>query len=863
MRFPRFIFSPVLRFIEFPGPLNNPSMKKLYLIGLILFSILHFRVNAQCGGGKTQCSVNWDYLDFFPSAGHGTYTDLARSQTQNFAFGTQNLRIDHNYASGLAFGENATHTAESGSFGNGEDVQFRGNGTITFTFTTAVDSIRFSIYDLDRYQEVTVNSPGANVTLSKVSGGTITFSGNNSATASAEADNTAVAVTNTNGTVNVLITKATSITTFTLTIANTGTNASENGDFWLSDISACSPGNFTSNYFNSAKPFTNQPGYTLVVLQNTVYYVNPVTGDAKPLFTDPNHTNINSLAYDPQNRLVYYVFSLSGAGGTINTNNKSLRRYDYAMDTFGVVTNDISNLIPTFEQGIESGAAAFYDGALYLGIEAKNSGSYESIVWKITFNAARVPISASQVFAINGANHDWADIGVTNGVLYNFDGHASAPDFYECDLITKNVTHYTPAAGVVPRQVSVGWDNKLYNVGPPGAGTNGEMLFYNAGVLSGSSGQIKHNGTALAGSWGDAAEAFKPKVDYGDAPASYDPATGDPAAHEFSSNLYLGSNLDDEFASRGQTIFANSDNHDDAVIMGSLVNPSTGRYFVQIRYFNNTGLPATVAAWVDFNGDGKFNSGEGKVATALPSSAVPQDLFFEWTGMASPLAEGSYTYLRLRITTAANNMTVNNATGYYNIGEVEDHRLVVTRAPLQNRIIRFDAEKVTRFKHVLLTWDVADDKASTAYVLQRSRDGLNWTDVHTAKSTADKAIANYQYLDAKALDGTSYYRLKIESTPTSYSDARKVDFGKNAEVKVWPNPVKSQLEIKVQSAEAQNGTVRLITSAGQVIREWKVQLSAGINDIPLQNIAIHPPGSYLLQVSAGTELYNQRIIIAR
>ncbi len=89
--------------------------------------------------------------------------------------------------------------------------------------------------------------------------------------------------------------------------------------------------------------------------------------------------------------------------------------------------NDITTLgIPVFNLGIESAGAAFYDGALYLGIEGghhdasgtANDRTRETIIWRIDFDASLNPVNAYQVYGtnayspadpINTSIHDWGD----------------------------------------------------------------------------------------------------------------------------------------------------------------------------------------------------------------------------------------------------------------------------------------------------------------------------------------------------------------------------------------------------------------------------------------------------------------------
>src|SRR5437762_6665974 len=135
---------------------------------------------SQCPTGYTQAVLNWDYLDFFVYTGNytsanGYLSSNAQSQTQNFAFGPQRVTITHNFADAASLGENALHTGDAGSYASGEDLNFNANGTITFTFENEVQNVKFSIYDLDNSQNVTVTAVNASsvskpIVLSKATG---------------------------------------------------------------------------------------------------------------------------------------------------------------------------------------------------------------------------------------------------------------------------------------------------------------------------------------------------------------------------------------------------------------------------------------------------------------------------------------------------------------------------------------------------------------------------------------------------------------------------------------------------------------------------------------------------------------------
>ncbi len=666
---------------------------KQFLRTVFIFSLtlvlVHTNVSAQCPAGYTRDTLNWDYLDYLPnSADYSSYVTLAQSQTQRFAFGTQKITIVHNYTGANIAGENAGHTAQAGSFGNGQNVEFTGDGTMTFSFSDTVQNLRFSLYDIDRSQVVNVTANNgvspAIVTLSTVTTAILALSNNNTSSATATAANSSAEVTSTDGTLNVHITGP--VTSVTLTITATGTangNAAtrENGSFWLSDISACSEGTFPANYYAVSQPYANQPSYVIIARNDSVYYVDVATGRAKFIFADYGHDRINSVAYDPVRHFIYYTYSLTGSGGAIG-NNRVLRRYDYNMDTLGIVASDTRTLgVPLYDYGVESGAAAFYDGSLYLGIEAGSASSREAVIWKIDFNAQYAPSGlASQVFATDGAEHDWADFGVSNGILYDFDGRGSNTDFYHKNLLTGTVTHYDPSPNsLIPRQTGVDWNGVLYNMGSSSSISAATVVPYNnnGSVNTAQEYNITFNGVAISGSWGDAAEAFKPKTDFGDAPASYDPGPGVAGTHEKDPLLRLGANTGIEWTKNVSANATGDGAEEDALNGFQVIATGTSNFVLPVSVYNNTGAPATLAGWIDANGDGQFQAAEGRSIT-VASSASQQTIMLQWSVINVTLPANTTTFLRLRLTSASNGMTTANPTGFFLNGEIEDHPILTS-----------------------------------------------------------------------------------------------------------------------------------------------------------------------------------------
>jgi GEVED domain len=842
-----------------------------------IFLFKSHQANAQCIAGYTRDTLKWDYLDFLPNTGRyiapTAYINLAKSQTQYFTFGTQNVKVTHNYSGSNDPGDDATHTGSAGSYGTGADVHFLGNGVVTITFDSAVQAAKFSLYDIDRSQRVTVTAlngiiPVA-VTMARVSGTVLTIAGSGTFSASATASLTNLANTSTDGTANVDIAGPVTSITLTITLTSTGGGGSgEDGSFWISDVIACSKGSLPSNYYAVSKPFTNQPAYVLMSLDSNVYYINADNGAAKFLFKDPGGKTINSMAYDPYRHMVYYTHSLTGAAVT----ERTLRRYDYEQDTVGIVTSNVNSFgIPTYESGVESGGAAFYNGSLYLGIEGyaasgANSGR-ESAVWKMDFNAAyALTGNYAMAFAVPGDDgagtllHDWADFGISNGVLYDFDGAASDKNFYHKNLLTGGTINYTPSPSTLtPKQVAVDWTGQVYNIGGASTGTRGIIApyNYNGTVNIPLEDTIKYNGVAITGSWGDGAEAFKPKTDFGDAPASYDPASSDPATHEIINNLRLGSLIDIEFAKKTSAA-ANGDNYDDGVPALLVIPNGISNYLQAVNVYNNTGVNATLIGWIDANGDGLFQSGEGRSVT-VPSNPAVQSVNILWTAINVTLPIGSATFIRFRLTTRPG-MTTATPNGFFENGEVEDYPVTVTAVlPAENVLLT--AKKINT-NTTAVNWKPVSETTFTGYELQRSADGANWQTIYTT-SIVPLNNLNYNYTDLNPSVPYSYYRINLlkSSGAFLYSNIAKLDFAAKNNISISPNPAKSTTALTVQSVLAGAAAVNIIDYLGKAVYQQNIILIKGENKILLPVVEKLSAGIYKVRVLLNNEVLSTNLIV--
>jgi hypothetical protein len=813
---------------------------------------------AQCPAGWNTATVNWDNLDYLTRTGtYNTFVTNAMRDTQYFTIGVNRVKMQ---LAGIATnGENTINTAEAGSNGTGADVEFSGLGTVTFTFDTAIKNLEFSLYDIDISQVFAVTARDAggtplNINMAAVAAGIVTVTGNGTTNPLAAANATAAGNTDTRGTVNIDIAGgAAGVRSVVITFS------SVSGNFWLSDLSACVYGSFPLDYYISQRPFTGQPAYYLVTPDNnSVYLFNPQTGVADWLFSEPVSPWVNSMAYDHVNKILYYVMDYPSPQST----NRSLKKYDFNTESVGTVIADISTLgIPLYDIVVESAGAAFYNGSLFLGVEGtntnKNSGR-ESIIWRIDFDATQKPVKASQVFARpadNGSGtltHDWGDFTIKDGVLYDFNtgNVGSTSQFVHYNMQDGNATFFNTNGSPAPIQAGQTWNGTIYWTGgqsPEG----GRVAVYNENGTIGP--KIVATTTVCSPPWagraGDASDPFRPKSDFGDAPASYDPVPMEKATHEFNCNLRLGATFDREWDKTSSADATADGTDEDGISTVTILARGSLTYVQDIRVYNNTGSNATLAAWLDHNGNGTFDPGEG-ITRNVPTNAAMQTITMAWPGLYVTLLEGTRTFLRVRLTSASNGMTVNNPTRWYSNGEVEDYPVLV-EIILPTELLSFTA-KAESNRRVKLNWTTGREIDCKGFELERSKDGYNWHQVTFVTANSNGSAGNnYSYYDHEAGNGKSYYRLKMISADGhhQYSEVRTVDLKQlMSGLTISPNPVLTQTSLSFTLERNQTVTIFIMDVNGRKVLSRTASFVRGLNQVALDNLSLLLPGTYVIQV---------------
>lgn len=172
---------------------------------------------------------------------------------------------------------------------------------------------------------------------------------------------------------------------------------------------------------------------------------------------------------------------------------------------------------------------------------------------------------------------------------------------------------------------------------------------------------------------------------------------------------------------------------------------------------------------------------------------------------------------------------------------------------LPTHFISFDAVKNNDL--ITLKWMVENETSVDKYILQRSIDGKNYLPVSIINNTSNSTGANsYTVTDDVSGQNSSifYYRIKQYDQDGSFYFSKSIAIKNNSgviDVILYPNPVKDNLLLSINSANVDHGTIGIFNLIGVKLTTQSVALSKGNNIITVSGIDKLTAGMYQLLIT--------------
>jgi protocatechuate 3,4-dioxygenase beta subunit len=165
--------------------------------------------------------------------------------------------------------------------------------------------------------------------------------------------------------------------------------------------------------------------------------------------------------------------------------------------------------------------------------------------------------------------------------------------------------------------------------------------------------------------------------------------------------------------------------------------------------------------------------------------------------------------------------------------------------------------------NVAIQWTVNDQANIANYEVFTSVDNRTYTSIATQISNGN-FTASYNALHTNPAIGVNFYKLKTISNTgkIGYSDVRKVTFGKNGSMIVYPNPAyTSTVNISLTgSMVGKAATITIISMDGKVVYTENVKATNQTETIDISKFA---NGNYSVKVTTATEEKNTKLEIIK
>lgn len=180
-------------------------------------------------------------------------------------------------------------------------------------------------------------------------------------------------------------------------------------------------------------------------------------------------------------------------------------------------------------------------------------------------------------------------------------------------------------------------------------------------------------------------------------------------------------------------------------------------------------------------------------------------------------------------------------------------------------LLSFEAEK--NGKEVDLRWAVASEYNNSHFLVERSKDGLDFSQIGSVQSKGNHSNSeSYLLTDVSPIRGKNYYRLKQVDMDGkfSYSEIRNVNMNVAGEFALYqnePNPFKGRTMIGFDLPESMSATLYIFNDMGKRIKEINGDFSAGYNKIELERSDLPASGIVYYHLQAGEFMASKKMIV--
>jgi hypothetical protein len=162
----------------------------------------------------------------------------------------------------------------------------------------------------------------------------------------------------------------------------------------------------------------------------------------------------------------------------------------------------------------------------------------------------------------------------------------------------------------------------------------------------------------------------------------------------------------------------------------------------------------------------------------------------------------------------------------------------------------------------LLQWQTTNETNAASFIVEKSQDGVTWTDGQSIAAENIPSGASYSWRDVSP-GGAAFYRLKMVDIDGRFTYSPIVSGSCTSAampLAVYPNPAHTEATATLSVRQSAGAKILIYSAGGQLISEHIWDLQPGINNYLLPEVAMLAAGSYFVKVMLnGTSMQAQLI----
>lgn len=178
---------------------------------------------------------------------------------------------------------------------------------------------------------------------------------------------------------------------------------------------------------------------------------------------------------------------------------------------------------------------------------------------------------------------------------------------------------------------------------------------------------------------------------------------------------------------------------------------------------------------------------------------------------------------------------------------------------LKNEIADFNVKSVGKADR--LHWTLQNQEEGTLTTIQRSADGVSYTDLVTLGGNG-AASQEFTWDDNSPLPTNNFYRLKVTTLANGvkYSGVVIIRKQDESQLTVSPNPFQETVRFTLKLEKAQRVSYKVRNFMSAILLNGEYQGQTGNNEISINSLEKIPSGTYILEVESGELHYFKKIM---